>query len=194
MEGDGRRCRATAKGTGEQCRRAAVPGGQVCASHGGSAPQVRAAGQRRLVAAEAQAAVARILGESGGRAVVDPVAELAELAGKLSAALDAIGALVERRGRVGSNGPAGEGIVPEVQIWLSLAGELRMSLAILSRIDLDERRLRVDAATGAQIGRAWQALTDRLAERWQLDEERRREGREEAATVLRLLASGEFIA
>src|SRR5690606_7675081 len=37
--------------TGEQCRKASILGGTVCASHGGSAPQVREAASRRLLAA-----------------------------------------------------------------------------------------------------------------------------------------------
>jgi len=45
------RCTAKARRTGEQCRRDAIKGGTVCISHGGAAPQVRAAAQARFAEA-----------------------------------------------------------------------------------------------------------------------------------------------
>lgn len=36
--------------SGEQCRKVAIRGGTVCASHGGSAPQVKLAAEERLKA------------------------------------------------------------------------------------------------------------------------------------------------
>lgn len=47
-----RQCSATAKGTGRRCRRLAMIGGTVCPKHGGAAPQVRAAAERRVLIAE----------------------------------------------------------------------------------------------------------------------------------------------
>lgn len=41
--------------SGARCRRHAIRGGTVCATHGGRAPQVKAAAARRLALAEAQA-------------------------------------------------------------------------------------------------------------------------------------------
>lgn len=45
------RCEATAKASGVRCKRPAIPGGNVCRKHGGGAPQVRAAADRRLLEA-----------------------------------------------------------------------------------------------------------------------------------------------
>jgi hypothetical protein len=45
------RCTATAKASGEQCLRPAIPGGSVCRKHGGGAPQVKAAADRRILEA-----------------------------------------------------------------------------------------------------------------------------------------------
>lgn len=50
-------CKAKASSTGQQCRRAAIKGGTVCLFHGGSAPQVRAAANRRLALEEARGLV-----------------------------------------------------------------------------------------------------------------------------------------
>jgi len=49
MDGLTRQCIATAR-NGERCRRAPHPGANVCIMHGASAPQVRQAAQRRLLA------------------------------------------------------------------------------------------------------------------------------------------------
>lgn len=43
-------CSAHSKQSGKQCGRDAIKGGRVCHVHGGSAPQVRAAAQARLLA------------------------------------------------------------------------------------------------------------------------------------------------
>lgn len=45
---DDRRCTAVSKRSGNRCRRAAIQGGTVCHMHGGAAPQVRKAADRRL--------------------------------------------------------------------------------------------------------------------------------------------------
>lgn len=55
---DPRRCTAIARGTGQRCKRFSAPGCTVCVKHGGGAPQVRAAGQRRLTEARARKAAA----------------------------------------------------------------------------------------------------------------------------------------
>ena len=44
------RCSAQSKTTGEQCRNVPIAGGTVCVIHGGSAPAVKLAAQRRLLA------------------------------------------------------------------------------------------------------------------------------------------------
>ena len=68
-------CKARSKRSGKQCRREAAPGATVCASHGASAPQVRAAAQRRLIAMEAATQVQAW----GGRLDVTPPEALMEL-------------------------------------------------------------------------------------------------------------------
>lgn len=42
-------CSAKSKTSGERCRQLAIPGGSVCVVHGGSAPAVKLAAQRRLI-------------------------------------------------------------------------------------------------------------------------------------------------
>jgi hypothetical protein len=58
---DSRRCTAhLTDGSGTRCRKAAISGGTVCASHGGSAPQVKRSARERLLEA-ADPAAARLV-------------------------------------------------------------------------------------------------------------------------------------
>ena len=54
---DNRRCRAQSTRSGERCKKAAILGGTVCATHGGSAPQVRAKAAERLRAFQPPAVI-----------------------------------------------------------------------------------------------------------------------------------------
>ena len=78
MTGEIPRCSAR-KSNGEPCRQRPIRGGTVCATHGGSAPQVRAAAQARLAAREASAEAARQVESWGGRLDVNPAEALLEL-------------------------------------------------------------------------------------------------------------------
>lgn len=86
-------CKAHTK-AGKPCKGRPIPGGTVCRYHGGNAPQVLAAGQRRLAAqrieADAQAAVAQM----GLLEVEDPLHELSKLAAGSRAMLETLGARV----------------------------------------------------------------------------------------------------
>jgi hypothetical protein len=58
---DERRCTAhLTDGSGTRCRKAAISGGTVCATHGGSAPQVKRSARERLLEA-ADPAAARLV-------------------------------------------------------------------------------------------------------------------------------------
>ena len=68
-------CTATSRRSGERCKRHAHPGATVCVKHGAGAPAVKAAAARRLEAAKASAALARI----GQRVDADPLAQLLDV-------------------------------------------------------------------------------------------------------------------
>ena len=78
---DDRRCRAHSSQGGERCKKAAILGGTVCATHGGSAPQVRAKADERLRALQPSAVV------------------------RLEEALDAVQRQLDRHGLVVEVGP-----------------------------------------------------------------------------------------
>ena len=67
------RCTAHSK-SGKPCRYVVVPGTKVCRFHGGNAPQVREAGQRRLAMEEA-----RQWATINGRVNIEPAQALLEL-------------------------------------------------------------------------------------------------------------------
>ena len=69
-------CTATAKQTGKRCRLRPAPGALTCRFHGGWAPQVRAAAQRRLQA-EAAGRLVRTFGDPV--AGIDPQDALLEM-------------------------------------------------------------------------------------------------------------------
>ena len=56
------RCRARAKSTGRACRAWAIEGGYTCWAHGGAAPQVRRAAERRWELVKAERRLIRKLG------------------------------------------------------------------------------------------------------------------------------------
>lgn len=68
-------CTARAKGSGRRCKRRVSPGAVVCRMHGGAAPQVIAAAERRVALAGVEREVARL----GLRVEVDPLDALLEL-------------------------------------------------------------------------------------------------------------------
>lgn len=80
--------------SGRQCRNRPVPGTKVCRYHGGAAPQVRAAGQRRLAAAKIEADAAAAVAQMGLMTVEDPLGELSKLAAGSRAMLESLGARV----------------------------------------------------------------------------------------------------
>lgn len=86
-------CHAHTK-AGKPCRGRPVPGAKVCRYHGGNAPQVRAAGQRRLAAQKIEADAEAAVAQMGLLSVEDPLLELSKLAAGSRAMLETLGARV----------------------------------------------------------------------------------------------------
>ncbi len=86
-------CKATAN-SGERCKRACINGAEVCYTHGGAAPQVKAAAARRVAAQAIQAKVAKEIAYEGVVAVTDPLEELGKLASAANAMMLSLGAQV----------------------------------------------------------------------------------------------------
>lgn len=118
---------SAARSDGESCGNHAIRGGDVCRYHGGSAPQVRAAANRRRAEADAREAARRKLVKT--HAVTDPLAHLAELAAEVAAVRAALaGRMAEAPDQM-----------PE------LLGAWGSAATLFNRVLVDWLRLRADA-------------------------------------------------
>lgn len=82
------RCTAMLSDGSDRCRRPANSGGTICDHHGAAAPQVKRANQRRLATKRAE----KKLADWGYEPMDDPLAAMADLAGRAVALVDAISA------------------------------------------------------------------------------------------------------
>ena len=85
------RCSGKSKQSGAPCRQPPIPGGSVCYYHGGAAPQVIAAAERRLAARKVTADANAVLAHEGIEPVEDPLLELSKLASGSRALMLALG-------------------------------------------------------------------------------------------------------
>lgn len=159
MEGRPGQCVGTAKSTGRRCKLDAIPGGTVCARfHGGAAPQVRAAAERR----EADRQARELLGTLG---IVEDPSTLpvpvvsAEL--QLSAAKH-LAAVVWLEGQVGALTTEEVPSSP----WPKLLADARKDsdrlLVELARLGIDMAALQLQRELGERLIRFVERLLTRL--------------------------------
>ena len=141
--------RCTARRTnGDPCRAWAVTGAKVCISHGGGAPQVRAAAARRV--AERKAARA-LSGITDFAEVSDPVARLRLLSGRAERLVEVLGERVEELRSVGYRSRAGEQLRAELAVYERMMATTGRLLVDLAKLNLDERQARIDEALGRLV-------------------------------------------
>lgn len=169
---DARRCTAVAKGSGRRCKRPAIVGGTVCAMHGGSAPQVRAAADQRLLDRQALLAAEAF----GLPREVDPHTALLEELHRTAGAVQWLGAIVADLdqgsivwGRVRDKvGGEDHGTTSEARpnAFVSLWQVERKHLVEVSRAcisaGIEERRVRLAEQAGQQLAAVVRAVLDRL--------------------------------
>lgn len=177
-----RRCKATAKRSGQRCARAPIDGADVCRSHGGAAPQVKAAAARRLVVAKAAETVR---GMGAWSPVTDPLAALADVAGEVLGVKAHLRGLVDRiveRQReadddavkaaaarlmgepVGLRVPDDKGaeqMRAEFTAYMAMLNSAVTTLATIAKLNIDERMAAIDEARAAMV---MEALRRSLAE------------------------------
>lgn len=167
-----RQCTATSKATGNRCRRSAVLDGTVCPMHGGKAPQVRNAIERRR---QERAAVLAV--ESFGLpVVVDPHTALLEELHRTAGAVAWLGAVVadidradlvwgQTREKVGGDD---HGVTHEARpnAWVTLWQSERKHLVDVSRecikAGIEERRVRLAESAGQELAAVLRRVLDRL--------------------------------
>lgn len=164
---DERRCTGIATGgktrperKGEQCLHWAIPGGTVCAWHGGGASQVRAAANRRLADEALMRKAAGLVGEP----VDNPLAELANLAGRARAFMELMEERVQTLLDGGSTGDgqcgirykggAGEQLRAEVALYERAMDRVGKFLADFGRLNIDSRLAQIEEAKADVVLRA----------------------------------------
>jgi hypothetical protein len=135
-----RRC-IRPKSDGSPCRKAPIKGSTVCASHGGAAPQVRAAASRRVAEDEIRQGLARLDVEPVG----DPFTELSKLAGQVVAWKDALAAKVNdlTQVRYEAMGAGTEQLRAEVALFERALDRCAAVLGLIAKLNIDERMARI---------------------------------------------------
>lgn len=143
---------------GLPCGNRPIRGGSVCSTHGGSAPQVRDAAERRQLEAAAEATINAMLwpGLRSAEPVKDPVASLERLAGALEQLVDQAGARVAALQHV-AGGKDLTSLRAEVTLLERALGHLRAVLVDMARLGIAERQIQVDQALAEVIVGAFRA-------------------------------------
>lgn len=142
-------CSATTS-AGKPCRKFAIVGGTVCATHGGSAPQVKAAAARRI----AQAKAAASLAEVDVTPIDDPVAELVAVAEEARAWQRHLADQVAELGGLTMFTEHGEQARAAVQLYERAMDRVAKFLEVWVRLGMDERVVRIQERQVALVARA----------------------------------------
>src|SRR5258708_4034984 len=152
-----RRCPAHSKVTRDPCRYPPAEGATVCRWHGGNAPQVRAAAQRRVAEAKAQKVMAEELLKLNIQPLGDPLTALQQLGGEILAWKNLAAARVAKLRDMGYSNEYGEQIKAEVVIFERAMDRCAAVLASIARLNIDDRLAAIDGAKKLMIIRAIEA-------------------------------------
>lgn len=157
-------CTARAKATGLQCQRAPIRGGNVCYVHGGRAPQVRAAAQRRLAAQRIEADVQDAIAFQSREGVRDPIELLARLADEALAMKEALAVRINGLAeiRYSAAGSGTEQLRAEVALYERAMDRAGRFLDLLAKSGFEERRVQLGERQGALVAEVLHRVFNRL--------------------------------
>lgn len=132
-----RRCSAHRSRDGKPCGKYAMRGATVCETHGGRAPQVRAAASERRLDAQVRATLAKL----DVAEVADPLTELGRLAGQILAWRDTLAARVNELSsiRYSAAGAGTEQLRAEVAMYERALDRCMQVLGLMAKLNLDAR-------------------------------------------------------
>jgi hypothetical protein len=161
-----RRCTARRSTDGEQCGKRAMKGATVCGSHGGRAPQVKAAAALRVAEEEARRGLALLDVDP----VSDPFTALSELAGQVIAFKNQLAGQVNAltgepcgscggggRLRYEAVGAGTEQLRSEVSLFERALDRCASVLGLIAKLNIDERMARINERQAAAVIRALDA-------------------------------------
>ncbi|MEU4410749.1 hypothetical protein AB0F88_40115 [Streptosporangium sp. NPDC023963] len=159
-------CTAKSKRSGEQCQNKALLGRKTCRMHGSTTARSKAAGERRVVEAEAGALVRKLLADPDASPVENPVLELMRIVGRMRQAVDVLGEWVneiEAEGRLEyTDGNLVRRIHVLVEAWERMMAEYRRALTDMAKLGIEERRVKLEEDQARQVSAALRAVFDRL--------------------------------
>lgn len=144
---DARRCWAHVTSGERQCQQFPIPGQRVCHYHGGSSPNAKAAGAKRVAEQRAQNFLQRIDHEP----LADPLGELLRIASEAVAAKDYFSAQIEE---LRYKSQTGEQLRSEVALWERAMDRCVKTIETIVKLGLAERVTRVREAEVALLNEA----------------------------------------
>lgn len=151
------------RSNGEPCQRSPIAGGMVCATHGGSAPAVRAAAARRLEVAAVEADVRAVIASEGLEAVTEPLEALALLATETLAMKSALAARVNALSDITTTSKLGvEALKVEVALYERAIDRSGKFLDLLAKSNFEDRRLRISEQTAGMFVTVMKNVLNRL--------------------------------
>ncbi|WP_286690023.1 MULTISPECIES: HGGxSTG domain-containing protein [unclassified Aeromicrobium] len=157
------RCEAKTR-SGSQCGSWAMRGQRRCRMHGGSSPQARKAGERRLATRAAVAELNAVLAHEGLKPIEDPYNEMALLASEARAFQAACAQRVNALNaiRYEASGAGTEQTRAEVALYERSMDRAGKFLDVLMRSGFEERRVRVTEEQARQMALIIQEILGRL--------------------------------
>lgn len=148
---------------GLQCGKAPMNGATVCRTHGGSAPQVKAAAEERQLEAKADGELRKLwVGLENAVAVTDPVASMAQLAGALEQLLDQVGEKVNEISTIGAGRDLSQ-VRGEIVLLERTASLLAKVLDSMARLGIAERQVQIQQEQAEFISAAFRVGVGAIA-------------------------------
>ncbi len=154
--GDEGRCQAWSRTSGQRCAQRAMIGQKVCGWHGGRSPQAKAAAQRRLARAEAEA----LLADVNADPITNPIEELSRLAGEVKGMKEVLAARLNRLDADPETSPLR--YTAALDAYERVLDRSARLLDVLARSGVEERYVRISEQQGQIFAGAQRAILARM--------------------------------